>query len=230
MTTTFAALETLLAGDGELPIPSGDVPIFGTAQASVNTKVFNGEKLPPVKSFITTFTIIEKKNDSPVSDYEVFMFGPIFEQNAEELYQLLEFASEETCITFYIGSPGGSLKLGANLAAAMRCTKAHTVTVAVGMASSVGSLLWFSGKEKTMFPCSTIMYHMSSHGQTDNSVLIKERADYLIQYVNKTVIIPAVEEGVLTAEEAEDIVVRKKNVFIPYAEMMSRLTKEPSDE
>lgn len=219
MHNQFDALDILLSHCEEASSSNVEV----SPAASSTTSVYNGMKLPTTKSLFRNFNIIEKKTNTPISNYEVYMFGPIFDQNAEELYQLLEYAPEDSTIQFFIGSVGGSLQFGASLAGAMRHTKAHTITTAVGLAASVGSLLWMSGKEKTLYPCTAIMYHMSSHGQFDNSVLMKERAEYLIEYVNKAVIIPAVKEGILTPEEAEDIVLRRKTIYIDYKTMSDRL-------
>ena len=67
-------------------------------------------------------------------------------------------------IILYINSPGGEVMPGLAVFDYIRCMSAPLKTVCIGMAASMGAILFLSGKEREMYSHSTIMIHDPSYG------------------------------------------------------------------
>lgn len=89
----------------------------------------------------------------------------IGEINCESVYSLilqlryLHSADPEKEITMYINSPGGSVSDGLALYDVMAGISCPIRTVCVGMAASMGSLLFAAGNKRDMLPHATVMIH-----------------------------------------------------------------------
>lgn len=87
------------------------------------------------------------------------------EINRESVYSLilqlryLHQADPEKEITMYINSPGGSVSDGLALYDVMAGISCPIRTVCVGMAASMGSLLFAAGNKRDMLPHATVMIH-----------------------------------------------------------------------
>lgn len=87
------------------------------------------------------------------------------EINRESVYSLilqlryLQQADPEKEITMYINSPGGSVSDGLALYDVMAGISCPIRTVCVGMAASMGSLLFAAGNKRDMLPHATVMIH-----------------------------------------------------------------------
>lgn len=87
------------------------------------------------------------------------------EINRESVYSLilqlryLHSADPEKEITMYINSPGGSVSDGLALYDVMKGISCPIRTVCVGMAASMGSLLFAAGNKRDMLPHATVMIH-----------------------------------------------------------------------
>ena len=62
-------------------------------------------------------------------------------------------------ITFYISSPGGEINSGLALYDTIMMLKSPVRTVCLGMAASMGSVLFLAGEKREMLPHSEIMIH-----------------------------------------------------------------------
>ncbi len=87
------------------------------------------------------------------------------EITGESVYSLilqlryLQQAGPEKEITMYINSPGGSVSDGLALYDVMAAVSCPIRTVCVGMAASMGSLLFAAGNKRDMLPHATVMIH-----------------------------------------------------------------------
>lgn len=80
----------------------------------------------------------------------------------EQLMVLDEDSHEE--ITVYINSPGGNVNDGLALYDTIRMLKSPVNTVCMGMAASMGAILFLSGEKRSILPRSEIMIHDPSYG------------------------------------------------------------------
>lgn len=71
----------------------------------------------------------------------------------------LQQADPEKEITMYINSPGGSVSDGLALYDVMAGISCPIRTVCVGMAASMGALLFAAGNKRDMLPHATVMIH-----------------------------------------------------------------------
>jgi ATP-dependent Clp protease protease subunit len=99
----------------------------------------------------------------------IFLSGPVNDQVSSLIVaQLLFLESEDPKkdIYFYINSPGGIVTSGLAMYDTMQYIKPDIVTLCIGQAASMGSLLLCAGAPKKRFclPNSRIMIHQPSGG------------------------------------------------------------------
>ena len=101
--------------------------------------------------------------------------------------QLLFLESEDPDkeISFYINSPGGSITDGMAIVDTMRYIKCPISTICVGMAASMGAVLFACGDKGKRFatPNSEIMIHqpLISGGLSGQATEIKIHADHILR-------------------------------------------------
>ena len=85
-------------------------------------------------------------------------------------------------ITLYINSPGGEVQSGLALYDVMQAVSCPIRTVCLGMAASMGALLFIAGDEREILPHSRVMIHDPLIGSMGGSALsVKARADDLMR-------------------------------------------------
>lgn len=103
--------------------------------------------------------------------------------------QLLFLDAEDKSkdIKFYINSPGGSVSAGLAIYDTMQYIKADVVTICVGMAASMASVLLSAGtKGKRMaLPNSEVMIHQVMGGTEGQASDIKIQAEHILQTKKK---------------------------------------------
>ena len=93
----------------------------------------------------------------------IFIGTPIDENVANAVVAqllFLEKQNSEKDIKIYINTPGGSVYAGLAILDTMKIVKCDIVTIAVGMAASMGSLLLSSGTKGKRFALPNSMIHM----------------------------------------------------------------------
>ena len=93
---------------------------------------------------------------------EVVLQGEVNSVSCNQLIlQLMYLDREEPGeeITLYINSPGGEINSGMALYDAIRMLKSPVRTVCMGMAASMGALLFLAGDKRELLPHSEIMIH-----------------------------------------------------------------------
>lgn len=122
--------------------------------------------------YLMTPSIIKESSEGttycPIQD-ELFTnkrsIEVVGEINRESVYSLilqlryLQQADPEKEITMYINSPGGSVSDGLALYDVMQAISCKIRTVCVGMAASMGALLFAAGNKREMLPHAEIMIH-----------------------------------------------------------------------
>lgn len=122
--------------------------------------------------FLMTPSIIKESSEGttycPIQD-ELFnsrrSIEVVGEVTRESVYSLilqlryLHSADPEKEITMYINSPGGSVIDGLALYDVMAAVSCPIRTVCVGMAASMGSLLFAAGNERDILPHAKVMIH-----------------------------------------------------------------------
>lgn len=119
------------------------------------------------------------------SNREIFLTTPVDVNTCTELMKqlmILEKLDQEKEITFYINSPGGEVGSGMAVYDYIRMMKAPVRTVCIGMAASMGAMLFLAGDKREMFPHTKLMIHDPAYGSGD--MMAGKKPDELQQYVD----------------------------------------------
>lgn len=95
----------------------------------------------------------------------------------------LQRQDSTTPITLYINSPGGEVQSGLALYDVMQAVSCPIRTVCLGMAASMGALLFIAGDEREILPHSRIMIHdpLIGAGAGGSALSVKARTDDLMR-------------------------------------------------
>lgn len=95
----------------------------------------------------------------------------------------LQRQDSTTPITLYINSPGGEVQSGLALYDVMQAVSCPIRTVCLGMAASMGALLFIAGDEREILPHSRVMIHDPFIGASagGSALSVKARADDLMR-------------------------------------------------
>lgn len=99
----------------------------------------------------------------------------------------LRHADPEKEVTMYINSPGGSVSDGLALYDVMAAVKCPIRTVCVGMAASMGALLFAAGDERDILPHAKVMIHDPLTTGISGSALGVEEASRRLMETRQTV-------------------------------------------
>ena len=142
--------------------------------------------------------VLEKKNNYErvydlysrlLEDRIIFITNEIDDNNANiiisELLYLDSISHED--IYIYINSPGGSITSGMAIYDTMNYIKSDIVTICIGMAASMASILLSSGTKgkRYILPNSEVMIHQPLGGTSGQATEIKIHAERIIKLKNK---------------------------------------------
>ncbi len=104
----------------------------------------------------------------------IFLSGEVDDENCDELIKQLlfmELQDNTKPVTLFINSPGGSVQAGLSVYDTLRIMKSPIRTVCVGMAASMGAIIYLAGDEgeRYMLPHSKVMIHDPAYGRKDIS-------------------------------------------------------------
>jgi ATP-dependent Clp protease protease subunit len=134
-------------------------------------------------------TVVEERNKSLVvmdvfskliQKRIIFIDSVIDDSLANEVIaQILYLDSiDQSLITIYINSPGGSVHCGLAIYDVLKVIKSPIKTVNVGIAASMAAVLMLAGKERVGLKHSRIMLHQPSGGAsgsyTEMAITVKE--------------------------------------------------------
>lgn len=170
--------------------------------------------------------LIEQKPDGG-KRIVAYLFGRIKDVPAYiDLVELLLAAEPNDDFVLLIDSPGGYISGGSIIASAVDMSQANVITKCVGLCASAGALILNSAKKENIgidTGC-RVMYHMSSHVDSGNSLGIRDRANDQVRYVKDVLLAKAVEDGTLTQEEMNELLENQsKEFFLTQTEFDRRL-------
>jgi len=149
----------------------------------------------PVKNTILAPTVIEKTHDGEraydiysrlLKDRIIILGSAIDDQVANSIIAQLLFLEKENAnkdITMYIQSPGGHVTAGLAIYDTMQLIKPDVVTVCMGMAASMGSILLCGGAKGKRFclPHSEVMIHQPLGGTQGQASDIDIHAKHILK-------------------------------------------------
>ena len=111
---------------------------------------------------IQSFTI----QDSMLKNREIFLTGEINEESAVEIIRQLMYLDNRSSdpVTLYISSPGGSVISGMAIYDYINIMQSRVNTVCIGIAASMGAILFLAGRDRMILPHSKVMIHDPSFG------------------------------------------------------------------
>lgn len=143
-------------------------------------------------------TVLEKKNNYErcydlysrlLEDRIIFLTNEIDDNNANiiisELLYLDSISNED--IHIYINSPGGSITSGMAIYDTMNYIKSDIVTICIGMAASMASILLSSGTKgkRYILPNGEVMIHQPLGGTSGQATEIKIHAERILKLKDK---------------------------------------------
>ena len=124
--------------------------------------------------------------DQMLANREVELCGPVDAGSCAVLIRSLLYLQQEEAqapIRMFINSPGGEVQSGLALYDVMQAVACTIRTVCLGMAASMGALLFIAGDEREVLPHSRVMIHdpLISGGAGGSALSVKARADDLMR-------------------------------------------------
>lgn len=124
--------------------------------------------------------------DEMLSHREIECVGEINAESVNSIIMQILFLArqdEEKEITIYINSPGGEVSSGLALYDIMQAVKCPIRTVCVGIAASMGAILFTAGDKRDILPHARVMIHdpLISCGVGGNALHIKSLSEDLMR-------------------------------------------------
>lgn len=140
--------------------------------------------------------VLEKKNNYErvydlysrlLEDRIIFITNEIDDNNSNiivsELLYLDSISHED--IYIYINSPGGSITSGMAIYDTMNYIKSNTITICIGLAASMASIILSSGTKRYILPNGEVMIHQPLGGTQGQATDIKIQADRILKLKDK---------------------------------------------
>lgn len=166
---------------------------------------------------------------SPMPSGGIRYIAPISEPifDADDYYQLiyvLNSATEKDEVVIKLASPGGSIEIGIMICNAMFNSKAKVITQVTGIAASIAAVIWCCGKQKSISPTATLMFHMPSGFAGGKTADMEEQAGFFQNYFKD--LLKKITTNVLTEDEYNDMVNGRRDIFISYNDLKDRLVRK----
>lgn len=100
--------------------------------------------------------------DAMLQNREINCAGEITAEQADALILQLRYLQQEdpdAAVTMYINSPGGEVSAGLALYDVMQAVSCPVRTVCMGLAASMGAVLFLSGSRREILPHARVMIH-----------------------------------------------------------------------
>ena len=130
-----------------------------------------------------------KIEDEFLKDREIFLTEEVNAATMDDLIKQVMFLEKQDNtkeITLYINSPGGSVSSGLALYDLLMHIKSPVRTVCIGIAASMGAILFLAGKKREMMEHGRIMIHDPSYGHLDISGKKPHEIQQELDSLNKT--------------------------------------------
>lgn len=127
-----------------------------------------------------------KIQDEMLANREIECIGEINSESVNSLIAQIRYLYHQDAekeITMYINSPGGEVSSGLALYDIMKAVKCPIRTVCIGMAASMGAILFVSGDKREILPHARVMIHdpLISGGIGGNALRIKSLSEDLMR-------------------------------------------------
>ncbi|MCB1189731.1 MAG: ATP-dependent Clp protease proteolytic subunit [Leptospiraceae bacterium] len=124
------------------------------------------EELPDILEELKNYNAISRKF---LEQRKIFLWGAVMDESAKEIVNkllYLEMIAPGKEITFYINSPGGVITSGMTIFDTMNMITSPVITVCMGLAASMGSVLLAAGEKgkRHIWPHGKVMIHQPSIG------------------------------------------------------------------
>lgn len=124
--------------------------------------------------------------DDMFSRREIECIGEINTQSVNALISQIRYLNaqdQEKEITLYINSPGGEVSSGLALYDVMKAVRCPIHTVCIGVAASMGAVLFAAGTHRTILPHARVMIHdpLISGGIGGSALQIRSISDDLLR-------------------------------------------------
>ena len=139
------------------------------------------------------------------------------------IVNILVSSTDADTVVIHINSPGGDVFMMTRVMTAMMRCKAKIVTVAAGSVMSAAGPIWLMGKERIVLDSAIFMFHMSSHSDAGSTVLVKENATFMDDYVDRVIISPMRRQGLITDEEYAQLRARV-NIYLDARTVRERIS------
>lgn len=127
--------------------------------------------------------------DELLKNREIFLTEEVNAQTSNELIKelmYLEMEDDEAEITLYINSPGGDVTSGLAVYDYLTMMKAPIRTVSIGLAASMGAILFLAGDKRQMLPHTQVMIHDPSYGSGNMSGKKPHEIQHALDKLNET--------------------------------------------
>ena len=106
----------------------------------------------------------EKLEENFLEERKIFLWGAVTERSSRDIVEKLLYLNMQdpnSPIYFFIHSPGGVISSGMAIYDTMEMLQAPVYTITLGMAASMGAVLFAAGKKghRYLFPHARIMIH-----------------------------------------------------------------------
>ena len=124
--------------------------------------------------------------DEMLAAREIELCGQVDAERVNSLIRQLRHLQKQDGraeVTVFINSPGGEVSSGLALYDVMQAVSCPIRTVCLGMAASMGALLFMAGDKREMLPHSRLMVHdpLIAGGITGSALSVKAAADDLMR-------------------------------------------------
>ncbi len=139
-------------------------------------------------------------NDRMFQRRVIYFSEEVTRESCRELnmqLMMLETEHPGQRIVLYIDSPGGSVDSGLAVYDTIRLISSPVTTVVMGMAASMGSLIFLAGENRIMLPNSRLLIHdpYIPSGTSGKPLLLQEELEKLMKMREKTAKIIAERTG-----------------------------------
>ena len=148
--------------------------------------LFNIFKKPNIIKETTDGFFSQSLEDDMLSNREIECIGTITAESVNSLINQVRYLAKQDPnkeITFYINSPGGEVPSGLALYDVMNAVKCPIRTICIGMAASMGAILFAAGDKREILPHARVIIHdpLISGGIGGNALAVKSVADDLMR-------------------------------------------------
>ncbi len=128
------------------------------------------------------------------------------------LLSIINSATQEYEIHFYIDSPGGVLETTYSILSALSASPARVITHNLGLAASCGSLLLCAGDAIEVLPNTSTMFHNASGGAYGDVNINKQVTDFTIDTMAH-IFDMFVEKKILSEDEVSEMLKGREYYF-----------------